>query len=139
MTHFFILKPYQLAAIALATAAASMLPGPSGETAVLAVEHQWSEAEYHADTAALRNILLPEYRTVSERGIRTRDQLIAAAAKRGDRGPVPPYPDPKIEIHGTTALSTFVIPDSSYSVDVLVYEKGGWHAVYSQHTFAKKI
>lgn len=132
MTHVF------LRVMALAAAALSVLPGPSAEESIRAVEHQWLDAEFHADTAALRRLLLPEYRTVGENGVHTRDQLIAAVLKRGGHAVEPPYPVPTIEIHGNTALSKFTVPDSSYSVDVLVYENGGWHAMYSQHTYVKK-
>jgi hypothetical protein len=142
MTHFFAFKPLPLAAIALATAALSAPPGPSDEDAIRTVEHQWVDAEYHADTATLKKLLLPEYRTVSENGVHDRDRLIAGVLKRGGRTVEPPYstwPTPKIEIHGSTALATFAVADSSYSVDVFVFENGGWHAMYSQHTVMKTV
>lgn len=141
MTNLFAFKPLPLAAIALATAASSTLRGPSSEDAIRTVERQWTDAEYHADTATLKKLLLPEYRTVSSRGVHDRDQLIAGVLKRGGNTVEPPYstwPTPKIEIHGATALATFAVGDSSYSVDVFVFENGGWHAMYSQHTQMKK-
>ena len=133
----FSLKPLSIAAIAFATVAVTAVSRPSGEDAIRATEHQWLDAEFHADTAALKHLLLPEYRTISPKGVRTRDDLIAAVLKRGGNTPEPPYPTPTIEIHGATALATFTVPDTSYSVDVFVYEKGGWHAMYSQHTVVK--
>jgi len=140
MTHFFAFKPLQLAALALLAlpAASSTLPGPTGEESIRAVERQWLDAEYHADTTTLKKLLLPEYRTVSENGVHTRDQLIAGVAKRGGHAVEPPYQTPTIEIHGATALAIFAAGDTSYSVDVFVFEKGEWHAMHSQHTSIKK-
>ena len=140
MTHFFAFKPLQLAALALLAlpAASSTLPGPTGEDPIRAVERQWLDAEYHADTTTLKKLLVPEYRPVSWNGVHTRAQLIAAVAKRAGRGVEPPYPTPTIEIHGATALATFAAGDTSYSADVFVFEKGEWHAMYSQHTSITK-
>jgi hypothetical protein len=127
------LKPLLLILTALAVA-----PGPSDADAIRLVEHQWLDAEYHADTATLMKLLLPEYHTVSERGIHSRDQLIAGVLKRGGHAVEPPYSTPTIEIHGNTALAIFTSGDSSYSVDVFAFENGGWHALHSQHTMFKK-
>lgn len=128
----FAFKPHYLAAIACATVAMTALPGPSAEDAIRTAEHQWLDAQYHGDTVALKRLLLPEYRTVSWKGVHTRADLIAAVAKRAGKTPEPPYPTPKIEIHGATGLAMFAVPDTSYSVDVFVYENGGWHGIYSQ-------
>lgn len=76
------------------TVALSALPRPSDEEAIRTVEHRWLDAEYHADTAALKQLLVPEYPTL------------------------------RIEFHGATALATFTVPDTSYTVDVFVYETG---------------
>src|SRR5579863_7446902 len=88
----FSLEPLSLAAIAFATVALTALSKPSAEDAIRATEHQWLDAEYHADTAALKQLLLPEYRTISPKGVHTRDELIAAVLKRGGKTPEPPYP-----------------------------------------------
>jgi hypothetical protein len=133
----FAFRPRHLAAMGFATVALTALPGPSDEVAIRAAEHQWLDAEYHADTVALKQLLLPEYRTVSWKGVHTRDDLIAAVVKRGGKTPEPAYPTPTIEIRGATALAMFSVPGTSYSVDVFVYENGSWHAIYSQDTRVK--
>jgi hypothetical protein len=138
MTNILASKATCLAMLALATVALSAPSKPSAEALVRTAERQWLDAEYHGDTAALMKLLLPDYRTVSSNGVHGRDELIAAVAKRGGRSVEPPYPTPKIEIHGTTALAIFAAGDTSYSVDVFVFEKEAWHALHSQHTDMKK-
>jgi hypothetical protein len=109
--------------------------GPSDADAVRTTERRWLDAEFHGDTAALHQILLPEYRSVSWKGVKDRQAIFASALRHSaNHDAEPAYVAPDIEVHGATALSTFTVPDTSYSVDVFVLEHGSWHAIYSQHT-----
>lgn len=131
-----ILLPRLLAASAIALSAVWAWPGPSDAHVVRMTERRWLDAEFHGDTATLRQLLAPEYRSVSWKGVKNRDAILATALRHAaNRDSEPPYADPQIEIHGETAIATFTVPDTSYSADVFTFDDGSWHPIYSQHTY----
>lgn len=137
MTPVALLLSRALAACALAITAAIAWPGPSDSDVVRMTERHWLDAEFHGDTATLRQLLVPEYRSVSWKGIKDRPAIFATALRHAaNRDSEPAYVDPEIEVHGETAIATFTVPDSSSSADVFIFEHGSWHAIYSQHTLS---
>jgi hypothetical protein len=155
----FVLKP-----IALTTALLFAAAGTSGaaqrqadETqktagAVIAVEHHWTQAEVHGDTAYLNQLLVPGYRTVSPSGVvRTRSALLARARKNAQSDKMARFVAAYMKAHpigiavtiqGNTAVVTFYSrrlgrEKGIMSSDIFTYSNGRWHAVYSQHTAAK--
>jgi hypothetical protein len=131
-------------------------PGSADETqptkaGVMAVDEHWSLAEMTGDTAWLDQMLLPEYRSVSNTGVaHEKATIIAGAAKRKgaslDKARLDfaayqkqhPY-GTAVAVHGNTAIVSFYDPtlgpqNGVRSSDVFVYVDGHWHALYSQHT-----
>jgi hypothetical protein len=117
--------------------------------AVLAVDDHWSQAEEHGDTAWLDSMLLPQYRSIGADGkILDKKTLLAHAAKnRGSdrmykevQAWMKAHPTRKsVVMRGDVAIISFSSPQTGRvrSSDVLVYEGGGWHALYSQHSKAE--
>ncbi|MGH8157394.1 MAG: nuclear transport factor 2 family protein [Rhodanobacter sp.] len=118
------------------------------ESAVIAVDQHWLEAELGGDTAYLDDLLLPEYRSVGADGVaHPKAAIVAHAAKnRGsdeERNKVEAWlkthPSGKsVVIHGDTAILSFYDPvlgatKGVRSSDIFVYVEGRWHALYSQH------
>lgn len=117
--------------------------------AVIAVDQHWLEAELGGDTAWLDRMLLPDYRSVDAKGVaHSKAAIVAHAAKnRGsdvERRKVEawikahPYGQ-SVVIRGDTAIISFYDPklgpqEGVRSSDILVYEDGHWHALYSQHS-----
>ena len=165
MTHRpFRLNPVRLvgaglwlaAAVVAAHAMAAARDGAVDETArtaaaVMAVDQHWSDAETDGDTAWLEQMLLPEYRSVNNKGVATpKAGIVAHAAKsRGldkdkQKQMVEAWrkahpSESKVVLHGDTAIITFYDPAQGpqlgvRSVDVFIYEGGRWHALYSQHS-----
>ena len=123
-----------LAALAVPLLALTPVHTRSDAEAVRQVERHWLDAEFRGDTAYLRDLLLPEFRSVSWRGVHDRAAILEAAVRHAaNHDPEPTVVPPEVEIHGTTAIASFG-GDSSVSADVLVFEHGAWHALYSQHT-----
>ena len=121
------------------------------EAAVMAVDEHWMDAELDGDSAWLDAMLLPEYRSVGADGtVQTKAALLAHAAKnRGNDAErreveawLKAHPSRQTAvIRGDTAILTFYDPKPGpqsgvRSADVFVYEKGRWHALYSQHSKA---
>lgn len=119
------------------------------ETAVMAVDQHWMDAELDGDTAWLDAMLLPEYRSVGADGkVHPKAAIVAHAAKnRGndaERRKVDAWQKAhpsgqSVVIHGNTAILTFYDPalgatNGVRSSDVFVYVGGRWHALYSQHS-----
>jgi hypothetical protein len=117
--------------------------------AVLAVDEHWSQAEEHGDTAWLDSMLLPKYRSIGADGkILDKKTLVAHAAKnRGSdkmskevQAWMKAHPTREsVVVEGNIAILSFSDPQTGLvrSSDVFVYEGGGWHALYSQHTKAE--
>ncbi len=124
-----------MAVIAASRARATAHP-PSDVAAVQQVEKHWLDAEFHGDTAFLRQMILPEYRSVSYRGVIDRAAILNHAVQHAARNDPEPQVSqtPNVVIHGTIAVATFQRPDTSMSANVFVLEHGSWHAIYSQHT-----
>lgn len=141
------------AAAVAAQAAVNAHEGSMDETArsaaaVTAVDQHWLEAETGGDTAWLE-LLLPEYRSVNDRGVAIgkADILAHAARNRGSDEQrkrvaawLKAHPSgQRVVLHGDTAILTFYDPklgpqNGVRSSDISVYEGGRWHALYSQHS-----
>jgi hypothetical protein len=120
--------------------------GARTSAAVIAVDDHWLQAEVHGDTAWLDSMLLPEYRSISSDGkVLDKKTLLAHAAKnRGsDRMSkqveawLKTHPTREtVVMHGDVAILSFTNPGTARvnSSDIFVYQGGGWHALYSQHS-----
>lgn len=145
--------------MALPTAQAANLappganPNEKSENGVRATEDRWQHAEEVGDTDYLEGMLAPEYRSVDPDGqAYSKARIIAGAAKRkgSDEGSktieayIKAHPSgTQIVMHGDLAIISFYKPDLGptkglKSSDIFVYENGGWHAIYSQHSDASK-
>lgn len=116
----------------------------------IATDEHWSQAEIHGDTAFIGALLLPGYRSVGPDGVaHSRAMIIAGAGKRGAdtvasmaaaaayRAAHPSRT--QVVLEGNTAVLTFYAPalgpeKGVRSSDILVYDDGRWHAIYSQHS-----
>lgn len=121
------------------------------EAGVMAVDHHWSLAEMTGDTNWLNQMLLPEYRSISNDGsAHAKDAIVAGALKRKGTdmakaqlefvtyGKEHPY-GTAVVIHDNTAIVSFYDPalgpqKGVKSSDIFLYLDGHWHALYSQHT-----
>jgi len=121
------------------------------EVGVVAAEDHWSRAELAGDTAFLEHFLLTGYRSVGPDGhAADKTKIVAGAAKRSshslaqadseiaDYRKQHPY-DTKVVIEGDVAVISFSDPALGKdlgvkSSDILVYQDGAWHALYSQHS-----
>jgi hypothetical protein len=121
------------------------------EAGVMAVDRHWSIAELSGDTEWLNQMLLPEYRSISDDGTaHSKEAIVAGAMKRkgtdlakaedtfASYGKEHPYAS-AVVIHDTTAIISFYDPTLGpqkgvKSSDIFVYLDGHWHAMYSQHT-----
>ncbi|GLQ88172.1 nuclear transport factor 2 family protein [Dyella flagellata] len=119
--------------------------------AILAVDQHWSIAEMTGDGAWLADMLMPDYRTVSNDGsAHDKQALLAGMAKHK---PVTRaeatlklaayekehHIGSSVTIHGDMAVVSFYdtalgMLKGVTSADVFVYQDGHWHALYSQHT-----
>jgi hypothetical protein len=124
--------------------------GQKTAAGAIATDQHWSRAETYGDTVFLRGFLLPDYRSVGHDGVvHTRAQIIAGAAKSG-RDTVAsiaavaayrkahPYAT-TVVIEGNTAVLSFYSPalgpeKGIKSSDILLFQDGRWHALYSQHS-----
>lgn len=146
--HIFALAT-ALVAGAPATAATSEAAHTSA--AVIAVDHDWTTAEIHGDTKYLDQLLTSDYRSVDPHGkAKTKADILASARENGSsvarqqkiRQYLSTHPlGEAVAFYGDTAILTFYAPKLGpqrgvLSVDVFVFENGGWHAIYSQHTDA---
>jgi uncharacterized protein DUF4440 len=107
------------------------------------VEHGWTDAFLHGGTEYLECLLVPDYVSVSGKGVaRDRAAIIEMARKNaGKNTPMPNLPPPNVQIYGNTAVvesHSAADPDGKYpamySSDVFAFQDGAWQAVYSQHT-----
>ncbi len=143
-----------LALFCLTTALSSAAqPAPVNEAqkttaAVLAVEHDWTQAEMHGNVAYLEALLLPQYRSVNPDGVaHPKSAILANAVKNGKSGKMArlvaayakahPYRT-LVTIQGSTAVVTFYDlkkgPQKGItSCDIFTFVGGRWHALYSQH------
>lgn len=139
--------------IASRSGAQAMAAGGEGErtaAGAIATDQHWSRAEVHGDTAFLSGFLLPGYRSVGHDGVaHTKAQLLASAVKQGQDTVASiaaaaayrkahPY-GTQVVIEGNTAVLSFYSlalgPEKGLrSSDILVFEDGRWHALYSQHS-----
>lgn len=142
-----------IVALSLSSAATAddLKPDQSARTskAVISVDDHWSQAEVSGDTAWLDSMLLAEYRSISADGkALDKKTLLAQAAK--NRGSdtmrkrveawLKTHPTAKsVVIRGDVAILSFSDPKTGrvLSSDVFVYQDGGWHALYSQHSNAE--
>ena len=132
-------------------AAANVDETQHSEAAVMAVDQHWSIAEMTGDSTWLANMLMPDYRTVSNDGtMHDKQALLTSMAKRKSitlseaqlkiAGYLKEHHiGSNVAIHGDTAIVSFydttLGPQKGMSsADVFVYEGGRWHAWYSQHT-----
>jgi len=131
------------------TAAANKETQKTAAGAIATDEH-WSRAETYGDTAFLSKFLLPDYRSVGHDGVvHTRAQLLASAVKHGQdtvaaKAAVTAYRKAHpyatmVVIEGNTAVLSFYSPvlgseKGLKSSDILLFEDGRWHALYSQHS-----
>lgn len=115
--------------------------------AVIAVDDHWSLAELHGDTAWLRSLLLPRYRSIRADGsVWDKTTLLAHASKNRGRGPeklkafdawLKNHPmNESVLIHGNVSILSFSDPKTEHVLlsNVFVYENGRWYALYSQLT-----
>jgi hypothetical protein len=115
------------------------------DTAVIAVDDHWMQAELSGDTAWLNAMLMPDYRTVGADG-KVGDKTAILRAVKKNRGSdkmrkqvdawLKAHPTRKsVVMHGDVAILSFSDPDTGRvrSSDIFIYRDGGWHAVYSQH------
>lgn len=116
----------------------------------IATDEHWSRAEIHGDTAFISALLLPGYRSVGPDGVaHSRAMIIASASRRGadtvaSAAAAAAYRTAhpsrtQVLLVGNTAVVTFYSPalgaeKGVRSSDILVYEDGRWHAIYSQHS-----
>ena len=142
------LVPLAIGASAISTGAATQ--DLHTTQAVIAVDDAWLQAEVNGDEEALRQLLLPEYRSVSVDGrITTGAQLISRAEQRGadpamaaavqawrQSHPV----QPRVRIDGDMAILTWELAAEAgakvSSCDIFIYRDGRWRAAYSQHSTA---
>lgn len=130
-------------------------PGPheseKSAAGAKAADDHWLRAELTGDTDFLSQLLLPGYRSVDGHGVAiSREHIIAGAVKykNNDKGKeefaawqkANPT-ETAVALHGDIAVVSFydpaLGPDKGVrSSDVLIYENGGWHALYSQHSMA---
>lgn len=116
-------------------------------TAVIAVDDHWSLAEMRGNTAWLRSLLLPSYRSIRADGsVWNKEMLLAHAAKNRGHGReqlkafdtwLKTHPmNESVIIHGDVAVLSFSDPRTGRVrlSNVFVHEKGRWHALYSQLT-----
>jgi len=115
------------------------------DTAVIAVDHHWLDAEVSGDTAWLNAMLMPDYRSIGADGkVLDKPTLLAHAEK--NRGSdkmrkkveawIKAHPTRKsVVMHGDVAILSFSDPGTGrvLSSDIFIYQDGGWHALYSQH------
>ena len=115
------------------------------DSAVIAVDDHWLEAEENGDTAWLDAMLMPDYRSIGSEGeVLEKSRLLAHARK--NRGSdemrkkvdawIKTHPTRKsVVMHGDVAILSFSDPASGRvrSSDIFIYKDGGWHALYSQH------
>ena len=112
------------------------------------------DAYLHGGTEYLNCLLVEDYVSVSWKGVpRDKATIVEIARKNagskndadnkndGKNTPKPNVPEPKIRIHGNTAViysQAAADPNGKYpamySADIFAFQDGAWHAVYSQHT-----
>lgn len=119
--------------------------------AILAVDHHWSIAEMSGDSAWMTDMLMPDYRTVSNNGtVHDKQALLGGMAKHKPITPAEAetklaafekehHIGSSVVIHGDMAVVSFYdtalgLDKGTLSADVFVYQDGHWHALYSQHT-----
>lgn len=115
--------------------------------AVIAVDDHWSLAEMRGNTAWLRSLLLPSYRSIRADGsVWNKEMLLTHAAKNRGHGLeqlkafdawLKTHPmNESVIIHGQVAVLSFSDPKTGHVrlSNVFVHEKGQWHALYSQLT-----
>ena len=115
------------------------------DTAVIAVDDHWMQAELSGDTAWLDAMLMPDYRTISADG-KAGDKAAILRAVEKNRGSdkmrkqvdawLKAHPTRKsVVMHGDVAILSFSDPGTGRvrSSDIFMYRGGGWHALYSQH------
>lgn len=117
--------------------------------AVISVDEHWSQAEEQGDTAWLDSMLLPEYRSISADGrILDKKSLLAHATTNRGSGKMTKFvaawrkthpTSRSVVIRGDVAIISFSNPRTGHvrSSDIFVYQGGGWHALYSQHSKAE--
>lgn len=118
--------------------------------AVIAVDDHWSLAEMRGNTAWLRSLLLPSYRSIRADGsVWNKEILLAHAAKNRGHSPeqlkafdawLKTHPmNESVIIHGQVAVLSFSDPETGRVrlSNIFVHERGQWHALYSQLTKTK--
>lgn len=113
--------------------------------AVIAVDDHWSLAELRGNTAWLNSLLLPSYRSIRADGsVLDKKTLLAHASQNRGHGPeklkgfdvwLKTHPmNESVIIHGHVSILSFSDPKTGRVrlSNVFVYEKGRWHALYSQ-------
>jgi hypothetical protein len=133
-----------------ATAAANAAVGPNETaktaTAVMAVDQHWLGAEVGGDTTWLDAMLMPDYRTVGADGkVGDKAAILRSAMKNRGSDKMRKEVDAwqkahptrqSVVLHGDTAILSFSDPKTGHilSSDTFIYQDGGWHALYSQHS-----
>ena len=121
--------------------------------AIIAVDDHWSQAEIHGDTAYLDRLLLADYHSVSAHGRAIGKADILQHARLDGSSHIMqqkilqymqthPFAE-CVVLHGNTAVLTFYSPKLGprrgiWLANVFVFQKGAWHALYSQHTEAPR-
>ena len=156
-------RAFMLAGIgALCLAAATACTGaaqksasvdPRTETAVIAADDAWGNAEDAGNSAFVDQLLLPEYRSISADGsVHDKAAILASMKRRAGSSSSAAdaakwkaaHPSrTSVVITGDTAILTFTLdrpgsPASVLSSDIFVYRSGHWRAIYSQHSEAGK-
>jgi len=113
---------------------------------VIAVDDHWLVAEENGDVAWLGAMLLPDYRSISADGrVLDRKTLLAHAEKNRGSDQMRKKVDAWLKTHpseksvvmrGDIAILSFTDPHTGRvrSSDIFMYEAGGWHGLYSQHS-----
>lgn len=123
--------------------------GARTSKAVIAVDDHWLQAEVSGDTSWLDAMLLPEYRSIGADGkVLDKKTLLAHAAKNRGSDKMRKQVEAWLKTHpsrtsvvmrGDVAILSFSNPGTGRidSSDIFVYQSGGWHALYSQHSNAQ--
>ncbi|HEY1773240.1 MAG TPA: hypothetical protein VGH91_08620 [Gammaproteobacteria bacterium] len=112
-------------------------------TTIQALERAWSVAFLQGDTDFERCLLTSDFTEITRSGAVKvlADELLLAAQNRGKNLPPPPPLQIPVMIHGDVAVAYVEVPRSKdgktftvYNADYYVWERGGWHAYFSQQT-----
>lgn len=107
------------------------------------LEAAWSVAFLQGDTDLERCLLTPDFAEIMRSG-EMRDlaaEMANTAKNHGKNLPIPTLPQVTVLIHGDVAVAYVSVrrgkddkPFNVYNADYYVWERGAWHAFFSQQT-----